>query len=156
MQTIKETIEDLRDSLCDYIEATYHISAPSLVAQRKALLSRDGVIYRIPYLESTPKYKAGDTFSSIAELPTAAQELFARLSASEGRLPRLIYDPPYHHQAESLRQNLINGKNLVIMTGTGSGKTESFLLPILGKFAREAQTRPNIFAEHPAMRALIM
>ena len=156
MQTIKETIENLHRSLCDYIEATYHISAPSLIEQRKTLLNRDGVIYRIPYLESTPKYQTGDTFASMPGLPDAAQLLFARLSAREGNLPRLIYDPPYSHQAESLRYNLINGKNLVIMTGTGSGKTESFLLPIVGKFAKEAQTHPVVFAKQPAMRALIM
>jgi len=156
MQTIQETIKQLHGSLQDYIEATYHISAPSLIAQRKALLDRDGVIYRIPYIESTPRYETGDTFSTMAGLPQAAQELFARLSTPEGNLPRLIYDPPYRHQTDSIRHNLIDGKNLVIMTGTGSGKTESFLLPILGKFAREAQTSPKTFAAQPAMRALIM
>ena len=156
MQTIKDTIDDLHRALSDYIEATYHISAPSLIEQRQTLLNRDGVIYRIPYLESTPKYQTGDTFASMPGLPAAAQALFARLSAREGDLPRLIYDPPYSHQAESLRHNLIYGKNLIIMTGTGSGKTESFLLPIVGKFAKEAQTRPAVFAEQPAMRALIM
>ena len=156
MHTIQETIEKLHGSLKDYIEATYHISASSLIAQRKELLNRDGVIYRIPYLESTPKYETGDAFASMAGLPPAARELFARLSVPEGDLPRLIYDPPYSHQSESLRQSLINGKNLVIMTGTGSGKTESFLLPILGKFAQEAQTRPSVFTEQLAMRALIM
>lgn len=156
MQTIKETIENLHGSLSDYIEATYHISAPSLIAQRQRLLERDGVIHRVPYLESTPKYQTGDTFGSMIGLPPAAQTLFSRLSSPSDDLPRLIYDPPYKHQAESLRHNLIDGKNLVIMTGTGSGKTESFLLPILGKFAQEAQTRPGVFAEHPAMRALIM
>ena len=156
MQTIKETIENLHGSLSDYIEATYHISAPSLIAQRQHLLERDGVIHRVPYLESTPKYQTGDTFGSMVGLPSAAQTLFSRLSSKSEGLPRLIYDPPYKHQAESLRHNLIDGKNLVIMTGTGSGKTESFLLPILGKFAQEAQTRPSVFAEQPAMRALIM
>lgn len=156
MQTIKETIENLRGSLSDYIEATYHISAPSLIAQRQRLLERDGVIHRVPYLESTPKYQTGDRFDSMTGLPPAAQRLFSRLSSPGDGFPRLIYDPPYKHQAESLRHNLINGRNLVIMTGTGSGKTESFLLPILGKFAHEAQTRPGIFAEQPAMRALIM
>ncbi|XHB98865.1 DEAD/DEAH box helicase [Nitratireductor sp. ac15] len=156
MQTIKETIENLHGSLSDYIEATYHISAPSLIAQRQRLLERDGVIHRVPYLESTPKYQTGDTFGSMIGLPPAAQTLFSRLSSPSDDLPRLIYDPPYKHQAESLRHNLIDGKNLVIMTGTGSGKTESFLLPILGKFAQEAQTRPGVFAEQPAMRALIM
>tara|TARA_R110002049_G_scaffold247690_6_gene422224 strand:+ start:20785 stop:26358 length:5574 start_codon:yes stop_codon:yes gene_type:complete len=156
MQTIKETIENLHGSLSDYIEATYHISAPSLIAQRQRLLERDGVIHRVPYLESTPKYQTGSKFGSMNGLPQAAQTLFSRLSSPSEGLPRLIYDPPYKHQADSLRHNLIDGKNLVIMTGTGSGKTESFLLPILGKFAQEAQTRPGTFAGQPAMRALIL
>ncbi len=156
MQTIKETIEKLHGSLSDYIEATYHISAPSLIAQRQALLKRDGVIHRIPYLESTPKYQTGDKFGLMPGLPPSAKTLFESLSAAKDGMPRLIYDPPYKHQAESLRHNLVGGKNLVIMTGTGSGKTESFLLPILGKFALEAQIRPAIFAEQTAMRALIL
>lgn len=156
MQTIKETIEKLHGSLSDYIEATYHISAPSLIAQRKRLLKRDGVVHRTPYLESTPKYQTGDPFAEMSGLPPAALSLFERLSTPEGKLPRLIYDPPYKHQADSLRHNLIDGKNLVIMTGTGSGKTESFLLPILGKFAEEARSRPAVFAEQAAMRALVL
>lgn len=156
MQTIKQTIESLHGALRDYIEANYHISDPSLIAQRKALLDRDGVIHRIPYLESTPKYQSGESFASLAGLPDAALELFTRLSAPEGNLPKLIHDPPYRHQSESLKCSLVDGKNLVIMTGTGSGKTESFLLPILGKFAREAKARPASFSEETAMRALIM
>lgn len=156
MQTIKQTIENLHASLKDYIEATYHISAPSLISQRQRLLDRDGVIHRTPYLESTPKYQSGDAFDAMVGLPDAALELFARLSVPEGKLPKLIYDPPYRHQGESLKGSLIEGKNLIIMTGTGSGKTESFLLPILGKFAKEAKTRPATFAQEPAMRALIM
>ena len=119
MQNIRETIEELHSSLSDYIEATYHISASSLIAQRKKLLKRDGVIHRTPYLESTPKYKTGDSFADMAGLAPAALLLFERLSVPEGKLPRLIYDPPYKHQADSLRYNLIDGKNLLIMTGTG-------------------------------------
>src|ERR1700737_3085440 len=42
------------------------------------------------------------------------------------------------------------------MTGTGSGKTESFLLPILGKLAREAAHQPSSFANHSAVRAMIL
>lgn len=156
MQTIKQTIEQLHASLKEYIEATYHISAPSLIAQRQALLNKDGVIHRVPFLESTPRYQSGETFASMSGLPNAALELLGRLSMPEGDLPRLVYDPPYMHQGESLKTCLIDGKNLVIMTGTGSGKTESFLLPILGKFAREAHAHPKAFAKQPAMRALIM
>jgi len=46
--------------------------------------------------------------------------------------------------------------NLMIMTGTGSGKTESFLLPILGKLAIEAKEKSAQFAEHSAVRAMVL
>ncbi len=60
--TIGETIEQMRRSLRDYIEATYHISDPILIRQRARLLDEQGVIYQRPYLESTPRYVTGETF----------------------------------------------------------------------------------------------
>ena len=156
MQTIHETIKQLHAALAEYIEATYHISAPTLIEQRKELLARSEVIYQIPYLESTPRYETGKHFDEMEGLHEAALEAFKLLSNSNGDLPRLLYDPPYKHQSESIENTLIHGKNLVIMTGTGSGKTESFLLPILGKLAREAKDAPSGFYKQPAMRALIL
>ncbi len=156
MQTIQETIEQLHGTLCDYIEATYHVSARSLIAQRKRLLDRPGVIHQIPYLESTPRYRTGKRFSDMAGLSPAVLEAFLTLSRPEGDLPRLIYDPPYQHQSEAIDGTLVRGSNLIITTGTGSGKTESFLLPILGKLAHEAKQTPDTFANQPAMRALIL
>jgi ATP-dependent helicase YprA (DUF1998 family) len=156
MQTIHETSEQLHAALAEYIEATYHISAPTLIAQRQELLARPGVIHQIPYLESTPRYEAGKRFDEMDGLHGAALEVFKLLSRSAGDLPRLLYDPPYKHQSESIANTLICGKNLVVMTGTGSGKTESFLLPILGKLAREAKDSPKSFSAQPGMRALIL
>ena len=155
-QTIQQTIEELHSALRGYIEATYHISLPALIEQRKELLDRDGVVFRVPFIESTPWYQTGETFSQIKGLPPAALQAFAALSTTEGKLERLLYDPPYKHQSEAIRRCLVEGKNLLVMTGTGSGKTESFLLPILGKLAREAQATPKAFGEQPAMRALIL
>ena len=156
MKTIQETIDQLHAALCDYIEATYHISARSLIERRKELLDRPGVIHQVPYLESTPRYKSGPRFSEMNGLPAAALEAYMTLAEARDGLPRLVYDPPYKHQSESIHGSLVNGRNLVIMTGTGSGKTESFLLPILGKLAREASSNPQAFENQPAMRALIL
>jgi ATP-dependent helicase YprA (DUF1998 family) len=156
MQTIHETIEHLHSSLRDYIEATYHISARSLIDRRKELLNRPGVIHQVPYLESTPRYETGEGFADMKGLPPPALQVYSMLARADGDLPRLIYDPPYKHQSEAIRGCLIDGKNLVVMTGTGSGKTEAFLLPILGKLAREANAKPASFRDSPAMRALIL
>jgi len=155
-QTIQETIKQLHSALRDYIEATYHISAQVLIEQRRELLERPGVIYQVPYLESTPRYQVGEHFAEMKGLPDAALEVYTTLSKASEGLPVLIYDPPYKHQSEAIRHSLIDGKNLLIMTGTGSGKTESFLLPILGNLAREAKTKPSSFEDNLAVRALIL
>ena len=156
IQTIQGTIKQLHGSLRDYIEATYHISSPALIEQRKELLDRAGVIYQIPYIESTPRYQSGERFSAIKGLPSAALNAYTALSTRAGDLPALLYDPPYKHQSEAIRRTLVDEKNLLVMTGTGSGKTESFLLPILGKFAREAEKNPASFRDQTAVRALIL
>jgi ATP-dependent helicase YprA (DUF1998 family) len=153
--TIQETIDELRQTLTDYIEATYHIGHPLIVAQRKRLLAEAGGIFQIPYLESTPRYVTSDPYEKMTELPDAAREAFLRLAdPSSGK--QIIFNPPYVHQAQALRETLTNRKNLMIMTGTGSGKTESFLLPILGKLAIEARDHSSQFRKFSALRAIVL
>ncbi len=153
--TIGETIQELHAALRDYIEATYHVSNPTLVAQRRELLEQLGVIYQKPYLESTPRYKTATPFSALA-LDPAALEIFSAVSKSQGTLGVLIHDPPYQHQAAATKLALVDGRSLMVMTGTGSGKTECFLLPILGKLAREAKSKGQEFGRTPAVRALVL
>ena len=153
--TIGRTVEQLHGALRDYIEATYHVSHPYLVAQRRELLQQPGVIHQRPYLESTPRYRVGDSFGKIG-LPQAALEVFSAVSSPTQDKPLLIHDPPYHHQALAVRKALVEKRSFVVMTGTGSGKTECFLLPILGKLAIEAQKNGDGFSSTPAIRALVL
>jgi ATP-dependent helicase YprA (DUF1998 family) len=153
--TIGETIQQLHDALRDYIEAAYHVSHPNLVAQRKALLDAGGVIHQRPYLESTPRYKTGSAFRDLG-LDAAALDVFAAVSRRDGELGVLIHDPPYQHQADATKLSLVDGRSLVVMTGTGSGKTECFLLPILGTLARQARSKGRDFGSTPAVRAIVL
>lgn len=153
--TIGETAQQLHFALRDYVEAAYHISHPTLVAQRRCLLEEPGVIHQRPYLESTPRYKTGLPFRDLG-LHAAALEVFTAVSTEGLDLGVLIHDPPYQHQALSAKLSLSDERSLVVMTGTGSGKTECFLLPILGKLAREAQAKGAEFGTTPAMRAMIL
>ena len=153
-RTIAETIVDIRQALQDYIEATYHVGNPDLVAQRHELLEQEGVLFRAPYIESTPRYTQGREFGDL-DLPEVAKSFLSSLAISgQGKSP-LLYDPPYEHQATALESTLRDGMSLVITTGTGSGKTESFLLPILAKLATEAEGNPESF-QAPAVRALLL
>ena len=153
--TIGETIKQLHGALQDYIEAAYHVSNPGLVAQRRRILQCPGIIHQRPYLESTPRYKSKHAFSELGLDPTVL-EVFSAVSRKDGDLGVLIHDPPYEHQAGSVRLSLLEGKSLMVTTGTGSGKTECFLLPILGKLAREAADRGHAFGASNAMRAMVL
>ena len=152
--TIGETISEIRRALKDYIEATYHISHPSLVAQRKQLLEEPGAVYQAPFLESTPRYKAGKALGDL-HIHDAAKELLLTMAGPTENRDALIHDPPYRHQATAIEATVSDGKNLALTTGTGSGKTESFLLPILSKLAIESATRPESF-DQPSVRAVLL
>ena len=153
--TIGETIQELQRALQDYIEAAYHLSNPGLVEGRRRLLRQPGIIHQRPYLESTPRYKHAKPFSELG-LDTPVLEVYSATSNSDGDHEVRIHDPPYEHQAVSVQRSLLEGKSLMVTTGTGSGKTECFLLPILGKLAREAADRGPAFRTSTAMRALVL
>lgn len=153
--TIEQTVAEMRQALCEYIEATYHIGNERVVQQRRDLLDEPSTIAQIPYLESTPRYVAGPRFADLG-LPNAASHLLDLMARrqTDGGLG-LLHDPPYKHQATALDEAVNLSRSLVITTGTGSGKTESFLLPMLSRLADEAQARPSSFGE-PAVRALVL
>lgn len=153
--TINETIKQIHDALKEYIEATYHISNPLLVKQRHSLLDIKGVISQMPYIESTPRYKEGERFENLG-LEEAVEEIFCAGSVSDGEDNAIIHNPPYKHQETAIKKILKDGKSIVVMTGTGSGKTECFLLPILGKLAKEAKGNAESFRKTSAVRAMVL
>lgn len=154
--TIDQTIGRLQHALRDYIEATYHVSDPGLVAARKLLLDQPGIIHQQPYIESTPRYQPGKRFSDLQGLPESVRRFLTELARKLAGQRPLLFDPPYTHQSSAIIESLVNGKSLIVMTGTGSGKTESFLLPILGKLAIEAHQKPQSFKTQSGFRALIL
>ncbi len=60
--------------------------------------------------------------------------------------------PLYLHQEEALRKTIVEGKNIVVATGTGSGKTEIFILTILNELFRQKEAGTL----NPGVRALLL
>lgn len=96
-----------------------------------------------PYLELTPAYAQA---RSARELIAAGDlsKTFAELESDSFSLDR----PWYEHQQRALA-HVRDGRNLVVATGTGSGKTESFLLPVLDRLLEahaDGDTAPGVRA----------
>jgi len=106
-----------------YLQTTFYFKDPVLRRSFQKALD-DGHLSKGPYLEATPTFKRGTT-------PSA---LFAELlqhGLDQGFLKAIQGDRPlYRHQERAIR-SVLEGRNVVVATGTGSGKTEAFLYPIL-------------------------
>ena len=67
-------------------------------------------------------------------------------------IPSIYCKTLYKHQEISIKK-LSMGKNIVVSTGTGSGKTESFLIPIINSLMNEKEEKGLIT---PGVRALLI
>lgn len=150
---VHDIASGLHVALQRYIEAQYHIRDEGLIAERNALLKESGVIAQEAFLEATPIYAQVDGYSSLS-IPIEAREALTKISQIGGSTG--LYPEPYKHQAESLEAFLgPDVADLVVATGTGSGKTESFLMPILGALSIESATR-NETSSLCGCRALLL
>jgi ATP-dependent helicase YprA (DUF1998 family) len=73
---------------------------------------------------------------------------FADLKAETLPLTRRLHA----HQEEAIRKVRL-GRNIVVATGTGSGKTECFLVPVLDHLLREVDSG---LSDKPGVRALLL
>ncbi|MBK6900587.1 MAG: DEAD/DEAH box helicase [bacterium] len=118
-----------------YLQSAFPFSSPSLEKERSHLLSGRRSLARPMLIEPTPVYESsGLTLEqACSNLSGAAIDLI--------HLAKPIFGDDltlYTHQWESLDEVVNQGKNIVVTTGTGSGKTECFLLPLLASIAARA------------------
>ena len=122
-----------------YIESAFPLRYEVLSEERRGLLAQQGVLSQPPLLETIPVYPT--LSKNLAEtsqlLPPDYQDL---QYLGQDLLPTNI--ELWEHQRESLHQVLVNKKDIVVTTGTGSGKTECFLLPLLAELARDSASWP--------------
>ncbi len=147
--------DGLRDLYLKYLDSALPLRGEALTRERRSLFGRAGVIAQEPLVEPVPGYAAAGPLAEVAAelgLPHAAA--FAELAAA-GLFPG--GRPLYRHQAQSLAAVSRDGRHLVVTTGTGSGKTECFLLPIFHALAAEAlRARAEGRPRAAGMRAMLL
>lgn len=155
--------KEIKDNFILYIKTAFGTRYESLEKEREELLRTDQVASREPWIEPLPTYENVEVDNEKLRISTLRPSDLPGMSDDARQLFKEFINkglvsgdyPIYRHQAEMLRKALC-GKNCVITSGTGSGKTESFLLPMLADIIAEAERewkRPNSYTENAWWKA---
>ena len=108
----------------DFLLTTFPITNPFFAGALEKLLAAPGMLFRGPYLSVKLPFVPAD--DGPRPFPEILPESFA----------------PYRHQQQAWeRLDTRAGRSTIVATGTGSGKTECFLYPILDHCFRQRGRR---------------
>ena len=127
-EPIDASIEIL-DSVQRYLQSSFNPRRPVIASEFERAIeegrsNRDigGSLFR----EIRRKFKEGHSIEELAKSKVVHPEL---VKFTNFRL--------HSHQSKALQLTIENNRNVIVATGTGSGKTESFLLPIVDSLLKE-------------------
>lgn len=127
LDPIKAATQPRRDFI-RYLLTAYPLRDANLRHEFETQLNQRGNIWQSPYLEGSQPYQPDKSVTELIQEGLLHPEM-ANLFEPERKL--------YQHQAEAVRAVVARQENIVVATGTGSGKTECFLLPIIDQLLKE-------------------
>lgn len=116
-----------------YLATSFNLKDPDLNNQFLKELDLKKFV-KGPILEITPPFKSGKTLEELITEGVLSEE-FKKLNTEALPLNR----PLYKHQESAIHRTILENQNIVVATGTGSGKTESFMIPILDYLFRQKE-----------------
>jgi len=145
---IRKTHDRLKRKLSDYIKTQYFSENDLLLNAADGILNKSNVLFQEPYIEVMKHYvQSVNGFQEVGLSPEEETILNQLARRDLG-----VYLTPYYHQVKAV-ELASKRKDFIVTTGTGSGKTECFLWPILMELAKEA-SKPSW--NYQGVRALIL
>ncbi|HJZ06167.1 MAG TPA: DEAD/DEAH box helicase, partial [Patescibacteria group bacterium] len=142
------TTQVITDSYLNYLSTTFRLKDPDLQRQFEQSLRIPDKFVKGPILEATPPFETSATIEELIQSGILSPR-FRELNTE--KLP-LRSRPLYNHQQQAIEKSVEHKRNIVVATGTGSGKTEAFLIPILQYLFEQAQKGEL----GPGVRALLL
>lgn len=139
------TFERIRQSSVEAVLSESGLNHPALAREIRRRFGgthvEEGALVREPVIEGAARFvTSGKTFADCAGDPLhpAVIQAISSDQAGDYRFPPDAQ--PYRHQLAAWRQlSASEPQSVLVSSGTGSGKTECFLMPLLSDLADEAE-----------------
>lgn len=142
-----KTTDHIRQTYIRYLKTIKPFQDEGFRDAFAAALEEPNVLVKGPLVEIALPYKKGKSIKDLVEEGVLSQK-FADLNS-----PDLPYDRKlYEHQVKAIKK-AVQERNLIVATGTGSGKTETFLVPILNYLFKEEEAGT---LGKPGVRAMLL
>lgn len=150
---VETTYNALHQKMLQYIKTIYLGKNRDLRDVCAEELENPECLSQKPYIEANPAYQVekGGIFNISDSNISPELKAFYR-SMIENKLG--VFENPYVHQVKAMKA-FYSGKDILVATGTGSGKTECFMWPIVGKMFNEAKSSPASWKQR-GVRALML
>lgn len=134
-----EASEQIKDEFIGYITTSFQMADEDYSEQFRKELQRDGLVAKGPYLDVSDSFVKGKSLSALIE-EGVVSALFRELEGDipDGEKELQLNRTLYLHQEDAVRKANDN-HNMVVTTGTGSGKTECFTIPIINYLLKEKE-----------------
>ena len=145
-------LEAIQQTYKQYVETFAQPQSTSIRDWLESEVKKGTLLWREPFLQVRRRYKRGASLNELIArgwLPARAKRVF-RLDPEDFEDSRPIH--PHWHQEEALRLAQA-GKNFVVATGTGSGKSFGFGLPIVSYALEHGTGSEN---SRPGIKAVIL
>ncbi|KAA6340974.1 ATP-dependent RNA helicase SrmB [termite gut metagenome] len=128
--------DSIKNNFILYVKTAFGTRYPQFEKEREELLNRDKIFARAPWVEPLPDYKSsGFSINEIPGVPNLNKDELTTFKALVGS--GLVGNFKLHQHQYEMLQKAMEGNHCVITSGTGSGKTESFLLPLFAYLSKE-------------------
>ena len=138
--------ESISRSYINYLRTSFYFKDKDLRVSFREALEREGELIKGPFDEPAHNFAAGISAEQLSRefFGEAAKYLIPALQGATSL---------YAHQEEAIRRVFGQHRNVVVATGTASGKTECFIYPIL--FDLFSQHLKGL-ASDPGVRAMVI
>jgi len=140
--------QNIRDSYIRYLTSTFRLRDENLRSKFQQEVEKFWFTNG-PILEATPPFKGVCCLQDLIREGLLSDKLESFIFDA---MPYLRNNPLYLHQEKAIRK-ILKGRNIVIASGTGSGKTESFLIPIYNYLLKEYEEKEELI---PGVRVLLL
>ncbi|MBN1247611.1 MAG: DEAD/DEAH box helicase [Anaerolineae bacterium] len=129
-----DILDQVRRDYRTYVETFQRFQDPAIRDWVMARIENGTLLWKPPYIQLSRPFASGDPLPVLVGTGHLHQGVLRAFRRDPGD-PASAPVQPYCHQTEAIR-HILQGRNVVVATGTGSGKSFAFGIPIVSEALR--------------------